>query len=48
MIFLQHAKLSKKINVWILIPKLRLELYNAEFLGKIGVVKTKINPSINQ
>lgn len=34
--FLQHAEISKKIAVWIRIPRLPLELYNARFLWRIG------------
>ncbi|WJX44582.1 hypothetical protein P8452_31536 [Trifolium repens] len=34
--FLQQAETSKKMAVWIRIPRLPLELYNSEFLGRIG------------
>lgn len=34
--FLQNAEISKKIAVWIRIPRLPLELYNASFLWRIS------------
>lgn len=34
--FLQNAELSMKVAVWVRIPHLPLELYNARFLGCIG------------
>lgn len=34
--FLQSTEISNKIAVWLRIPKLPLELYNAKFLWRIG------------
>lgn len=35
-IFLQNAEQPKKVAVWVRIPRLPLELYNARFLWRIG------------
>lgn len=34
--FLQNAEISKRVAVWVRIPRLPLELYNARFLWRIG------------
>lgn len=34
--FLQSAEVSSKVAVWLRIPKLPLELYNVQFLNRIG------------
>lgn len=35
-VFLQNAEIVKKVAIWVRIPHLLMELYNSQFLGRIG------------